>query len=228
MQVIDSSEQNKKQSIFLLKLRNIFLTGLFALLPLVVTYYILSFLLDSMTGFLLPYFDMIDKELGWNTPIFLKKILSFFVLIIIILITGLFTKNYFGKRVIIKIERLVEKIPLVKTSYNATKQIIATFQSTKTETFKKVVLVEYPRKGIYSVGFVTNNRSILQDGNEDKYYTIFIVTTPNPTSGFIIIVPKDEVVVLDIPVQSAFKFIISAGVLLPSKKVEKLENGKDV
>jgi uncharacterized membrane protein len=228
MQVIDSSEQNKKQSSFVLKLRNTFLTGLFALLPLVVTYYFLAFLLNSMTGFLLPYFDIIDKELGWDTPIFLKKILSFFVMITIVLIAGLFTKNYFGKRVILKLERLVEKIPLVKTSYNATKQIITTFQSTKTDTFKKVVLVEYPRKVVYSVGCVTNNKSILQDGHEDKYYTIFIVTTPNPTSGFVIIVPKDEVIILDITVQSAFKFIISAGVLLPSKKGEELENSKDV
>lgn len=228
MQVIDSSEQSEKIITFWHRLRNIFLTGLFALLPLVVTYYFLSFLLDSMTGFLLPYFDIIDKKLNLNAPLILKKIISFLFFILIIIITGLFTRNYFGKRIIVRLEKFVEKIPLVKTTYNATKQIIATFQSTKTDTFKKVVLVEYPRKGVYSLGFVTNNRNILQDGNEDNYYSIFIVTTPNPTSGFLVIVPKSEVIVLDISVQSAFKYIMSAGVLLPQEKVNTLKDTDNV
>lgn len=226
--MIDSLEQNDKGTSFWLKFRNIFLTGLFALLPLVVTYFFLSFLLDSVTGFLLPYFDIIDKKLNLNAPIILKKIVSFVFFIFIIILTGLFTRNYFGKRIIVRLERFVEKIPLVKTTYNATKQIIATFQSTKTDTFKKVVLVEYPRKGLYSVGFVTNSRNLLQDGTEDNYYSIFIVTTPNPTSGFVIIVPKDEVIVLDISVQSAFKYIMSAGVLLPPEKVGRLRDTDNV
>ncbi|MCX8084145.1 MAG: DUF502 domain-containing protein [Calditerrivibrio sp.] len=220
----DFLEQNEKKQTFLHKLRNIFITGLFALLPLVVTYYFLSFLLNSMTGFLLPYFDLIDERYSLNIPLFIKKVVSFIVFIFIILITGLFTRNYFGKRVIVRIERFVDKIPLVKTTYNATKQIIATFQSTKTDTFKKVVLVEYPRKGVYSVGFVTNNKSILFDGNEEQFYSIFIVTTPNPTSGFVVIVPKNEVIVLDISIQSAFKYIMSAGVLLPPEKVYQIKN----
>jgi len=226
--VIDSLEQNDKKSNLWLRSRNIFLTGLFALLPLVVTYFFLSFLLDSMTGFLLPYFDFIDKKFNLNAPIIVKKLASFLFFIIIIFITGLLTRNYIGKRIITKLERFVEKIPLVKTTYNATKQIITTFQSTKTDTFKKVVLVEYPRKGIYSLGFVTNNRNILQDGTEDNYYSVFIVTTPNPTSGFVVIVPKDEVIVLDVSVQSAFKFMMSAGVLLPESKVNEIKESKNV
>lgn len=223
----ESLEPSKKSS-KLISLRNIFITGLFALLPLVVTYFFLSFLFDSMTGFLLPYLDIIDQKYGLGIPLYMKKFLSLIFFIMIILLAGLVTRNYFGRRIIVKLEKFIDKIPLVKTTYNATKQIILTFQSTKTDTFKKVVLVEYPRKGMYSVGFVTNNRNILQDGTEEQYYSIFIVTTPNPTSGFIVIVPKSEVIVLDISVQSAFKYIMSAGVLLPQEKVVKLEDKEDV
>jgi uncharacterized membrane protein len=223
--VIESSGQNK--SIWI-KARNIFITGLFALLPLVVTYFFLAFLLRSMTGFLLPYFDLLDQSLNIGMPFFMKKVISFVLFLLIVFFVGVLTRNYFGKKIIVKFEYIVERIPLVKTIYNATKQIIETFQSSKTDTFKKVVLVEYPRKGIYSIGFVTNNRNILQDGTEYDYYTIFIVTTPNPTSGFIIIVPKSEVIVLNISIQAAFKYLMSAGVLLPQETIKRLEDTEDV
>lgn len=227
MQVTESSGQNSQLSLFI-KIRNVFLTGIFALLPLVVSYYFLDFLFNSMTGFVLPYIDTLDLKYSIGMPMFTKKMISFFLFLLIVFLAGIITKNYFGKKLIIYFERIIEKIPLVKTVYNATKQIIVTFQSTKTDTFKKVVLVEYPRKGLYSVGFVTNNRNILQDGKEYDYYSVFIVTTPNPTSGFIIIVPKSDVIVIDISVQDAFKYIMSAGVLLPENKIKSLEDKDDV
>lgn len=227
MQVTESSGQNSQLSSFI-KIRNVFLTGIFALLPLVVSYYFLDFLFNSMTGFVLPYIDTLDLKYSIGMPMFTKKMISFFLFLLIVFLAGIITKNYFGKKLIIYFERIIEKIPLVKTVYNATKQIIVTFQSTKTDTFKKVVLVEYPRKGLYSIGFVTNNRNILQDGKEYDYYSVFIVTTPNPTSGFIIIVPKSDVIVIDISVQDAFKYIMSAGVLLPENKIKSLEDKDDV
>ncbi|MCA1927307.1 MAG: DUF502 domain-containing protein [Calditerrivibrio sp.] len=223
----ESSGQNSQLSSFI-KIRNVFLTGIFALLPLVVSYYFLDFLFNSMTGFVLPYIDTLDLKYSIGMPMFTKKMISFFLFLLIVFLAGIITKNYFGKKLIIYFERIIEKIPLVKTVYNATKQIIVTFQSTKTDTFKKVVLVEYPRKGLYSIGFVTNNRNILQDGKEYDYYSVFIVTTPNPTSGFIIIVPKSDVIVIDISVQDAFKYIMSAGVLLPENKIKSLEDKDDV
>ncbi|MCA1932163.1 MAG: DUF502 domain-containing protein [Calditerrivibrio sp.] len=223
----ESSGQNSQLSLFI-KIRNVFLTGIFALLPLVVSYYFLDFLFNSMTGFVLPYIDTLDLKYSIGMPMFTKKMISFFLFLLIVFLAGIITKNYFGKKLIIYFERIIEKIPLVKTVYNATKQIIVTFQSTKTDTFKKVVLVEYPRKGLYSIGFVTNNRNILQDGKEYDYYSVFIVTTPNPTSGFIIIVPKSDVIVIDISVQDAFKYIMSAGVLLPENKIKSLEDKDDV
>lgn len=227
MQVTGSSGQNNQLSLFI-KVRNVFLTGIFALLPLVVSYYFLDFLFNSMTGFVLPYIDALDLKYSIGMSIFIKKLISFFLFLLIVFLAGIITKNYFGKRLIDYFERIIEKIPLVKTVYNATKQIIVTFQSTKTDTFKKVVMVEYPRKGLYSIGFVTNNRNILQDGTEYDYYSVFIVTTPNPTSGFIIIVPKNDVIVIDISVQDAFKYIMSAGVLLPEDKVKSLEDSDNV
>lgn len=227
MQVIGFSGQNNQSNLFV-KIRNVFLTGIFALLPLVVSYYFLDFLFNSMTGFVLPYIDALDLKYSIGMSTFIKKLISFLLFLLIVFLAGVITKNYFGKRLICYFERIIEKIPLVKTVYNATKQIIVTFQSTKTDTFKKVVLVEYPRKGLYSIGFVTNNRNILQDDNEYDYYSIFIVTTPNPTSGFIIIVPKTDVIILDISAQDAFKYIMSAGVLLPNNYVKRLEDKEDV
>jgi len=128
------------------------------------------------------------------------------------------TKSYLGNKAVSLGEKLVGKIPLVRGIYNALKQLVEAVLSDKGESFKRAVLLEYPRKGLYSVAFVTGeSRGEVQSKTLPKCINLFVPTTPNPTSGFYIMVPEDDVVYLDMTVEDAFTLIISGGVLSPTE-----------
>lgn len=180
-----------------------------------------------MTGFLLPYLDMLSDYFKYPFSLTQKKMLSFSLLVIIIFMIGLIAKNIFGKKIINAFERLLSKIPLIRGVYSATRQIIDTFQNSGSN-FKKVVLVEYPKQGVYSVGFVTKETTnFLNSKIGEKCSNVFIPTTPNPTSGFILVIPNKELKELDMTVEEGVKFIVSVGLLSPEKIIEEMRQTKD-
>lgn len=189
-----------------------FLAGLAVLMPLVITFLILKFLIVSTDHLVLSFLPerVWPRELlGVDIPGF-----GFIVTIILILLIGMLTRHYIGRKLVRLGDYIISKIPLGAGIYNATKQFMNTFISDKDQQFKSVVVVEYPRKGSWVMGFVTKHpaKHILHE-DEREWVTIFIPTTPNPTSGFLIMVPQEETRPLDISTDEAFKFIISAGYL---------------
>ncbi len=189
-----------------------FLAGIAVLMPLVITFVILKFLIvwtDELVLSLLPERAWPSELLGVDIPGF-----GFIVTIILILLIGMLTRHFIGRKLVRLGDRIISKIPLGAGIYNATKQFMNTFISDKDQQFKSVVVVEYPRKGSWVMGFVTKHpgKHIL-DVDDREWVTIFIPTTPNPTSGFLIMVPQEETRALDMSTDEAFKFIISAGYL---------------
>lgn len=133
------------------------------------------------------------------------------IALVLIIVVGALASNYFGNKMLIYVENLLNKIPFVRTIYQGVKQLMEGTITNKGSIFSRVVLVEFTRRGIYFIGFVTGSTTQKFLGTEKKYLKVFIPTTPNPTSGFFCILPEEEVHYLDISVDAAFKLIISAG-----------------
>lgn len=142
--------------------------------------------------------------------------------LILIFTAGIIGKNMLGRRLIGSGEWIMNKIPLVKQVYTTLKQVMdAFFNQSTMNAFKKVVLIEYPRKGLFQLGFLTNSGSeALNNATGHEIVNIFLPTTPNPTSGMLVMVPKEDVIELDLPVEDGIKLILSGGVLIPTKKDE--------
>ena len=184
-------------------------TGLLSILPIYATYWIVKqlFLLFSMPGAKIYYLIF-----GENTFGYFPEIIGFLLTIISIYIIGRFVTNVLGKSLLIEIEKLVERIPIVSLVYKTVKQITESIGSQNNNAFKKVIQLEYPRKGLWTLAMVTGE-SIDKQGNE--YYHIFVPTTPNPTSGYMIYALKSETIETELPVENALKIIISGGMLAP-------------
>jgi len=212
------------------KLKQIFLTGLAVTIPIGLTLYILFFLIDIMDSLLkiIPARYHPDTLLGIHIPG-----LGTIVTVILIFICGLVTASYVGNKIVQSGEDLVYRIPFVRNIYQAIKRLSDTMFMDKRSSFKKVVLVEFPRKGLYTIGFVTGipGREI-QKKAEQNYISVFLPTTPNPTSGYLIIIPEDELVEMDMSVEEALTYVISVGIVNPSdhhnKRREKLHDGDHV
>ena len=139
-------------------------------------------------------------------------IISIFTITII----GALTPGFIGRTLLKAGERVLDKMPVVRTIYGAIKQIMETVMSTNSESFREVVLVEYPRKGIWVIGFVTGEtKGEVQSLNKSQLINIFIPTTPNPTSGFLLFIPKEDLVYMDMKVEDAVKMVISGGIVTP-------------
>ena len=200
----------KRKSISIIaKLRNYFFTGVVVLVPLGFTLY-LTFFLVSISGNLIPEEINPNNYLPFSIP-GLEILLS---IIFITLIGGL-SLSFIGKKIFQIINDLLKKIPILRTIYSAIGQMTETFTQNKGKK-KSVVLVEYPRKGSWAVGFATkeNTGEITKKTNK-KLINVFVPTTPNPTSGFLLMFPKDEVIFLDMTFEEASKFIVSAGTSNP-------------
>lgn len=192
--------------------RRHFLTGLIVIVPLGLTYYVISAIvgfMDQILAFLPPKFHP-DTYLPFRIPG-----LGVIFTLIVIQVVGLLSANLMGRRIVKSYERILERIPLVRGLYVAVKQLLEQILSARSERFRRVVLVEYPRKGIYSIGFVTGEgRGETQLKTPKKVLNVFVPTTPNPTSGFYLLIPEEEAVQLNITVEQAFKLIISAGMVV--------------
>ena len=206
-------------------LRKYIIAGLLVWLPFAATIVIVKFLIDLMdkTVLLLPLEWQPANLLGFSIPGF-----GVIIALSILLLTGMLAANLFGRRFVEMWERILNRIPLVRSIYSSVKQISSTIFDPSGKSFRKVVLLEYPRKGLWSIGFLTNDSM----GDElcsvdDTLVSVFIPTTPNPTSGFIIMTRKDEITELNMNVEEAFKFVISMGVIIPDNgTLEELKKNK--
>jgi uncharacterized membrane protein len=152
--------------------------------------------------------------------------LGFILAVVVIFLVGLVTANFVGKRVVHGIEYLFARIPLVRTVYTGAKEIVHTIILDRTPQFRQVVLIEYPRKGVYCIAFVTGSPiGELASKVDGDFLNVFIPTTPNPTSGFYILVSREEIIPLKISIEDAFKLIMSAGMSVPARRIEAREEG---
>ena len=200
----------KKKRGFFTKIRNYFLTGIFVLIPIGITLYLTLFLI-SISSKILPSEINPNHYLPYNIP-GLEIIISF----ILITFVGWLSLSFLGKRFLEIFNSVLKKIPILRTIYSAISQMMETFTK-KNSNSKNVVLVEYPRKGSWAVGFATKeNKGEIANKTNKKLINVFVPTTPNPTSGFLLMFPKDEVIFLDLSFEEASKFIVSAGTSNPN------------
>ena len=212
------------------RVRGYFFAGLLIILPLGITVYVIRAILKVMDHVL----DIMPPLLHPQTYLpFPVPGLGLILSLLAVILTGMLAKNYAGRRVVDFGEYLLSKIPLVRPIYSAMKQMTQAMFGEAQAAFKRVVLVEFPRQGIYALGFVTGTAAEeIEDRTARKLVSIFLPTTPNPTSGFYLMVPEKETVALSMSVEDAFKLLISAGIAAPGNHHlhlpfgERLANGK--
>ena len=198
------TKSQKKRSIFV-KFRIYFITGVVILIPISITIYLMLFIIRISS-------KIIPKEINPNhyLPYDIPGV-EILIAIIIITFIGWLSLSFIGKRMLVIFNNLLKKIPILRTIYSAIVQMTETFTSGDSNR-KNVVLVEYPRKGSWAVGFATKeNSGEMSNKTKKNLVNVFIPTTPNPTSGFLLMFPKDEVIYLDLTFEEASKFIVSAG-----------------
>jgi len=186
-----------------------FLTGLLSITPLVITSWILWRFYVLISATMRPWLQRIPA-ITETYPEFLLTFFGVVVFVLLITLVGLFTRNLIGIAFIRVLERFFEQIPVVKSVFSAIKQIAEVFLRDRRTAFQKVVLFAYPRQGLYSIGFVT------RDEPENRLVNVFLPTAPNPTSGYMLLVPREELVELAIPVEEAIKLIVSGGSIMTS------------
>jgi len=192
------------------KLGAYFLRGLITLLPLLVTIWLLIFMFTFLDGILGQLVGMI---LGRTIPG-----LGLVIMVALIFLTGYFATHLIGARIFKFGEELLYHVPIVKSIYSAAKQVNdVLFAKKSTEEYRRACIVEYPRKGVWSVGFITSDAAAeIEAKAKEKMINVFIANTPAPATGFLIVVPAREVILLDMKIEDAFKYVISGGVLKPN------------
>ncbi|MDE0285289.1 MAG: DUF502 domain-containing protein [Gammaproteobacteria bacterium] len=201
-------------------LRKYIIAGLLVWLPLVITVAIIKFVIDLLDGtvLLLPPEYRPEALLGFSIPGF-----GILLAVGILILTGMFAANLLGRRLVQVWETALGKIPLVRNIYNSVKQISTTLLASQSKSFRKVVLVEYPRKDCWCIGFLSNEHVETDRRITDQQLqSIYLPTTPNPTSGFNLLIPERDIIELDMSVEDGFKFIISMGVIVPEGEIRQM------
>jgi uncharacterized membrane protein len=202
------------------RLRTDFLTGLVVVLPVALTIYLIWTVVGIIDARVLPLVPA-----AYNPEnVFGRNIFGLGLVIFVLFTTlvGALTKGLFGRQIIHFGERIVERMPVVRSVYNGLKQIVETMLSKSGTSFKQACLIEYPRKGIWSIAFISTEArgEVPVKAGEPDLLSVFLPTTPNPTSGFLLFVPRRDVVVLDMSIEEAAKLVISAGLVSPPGKDE--------
>lgn len=203
------------------RIRRIIVAGLLVWLPLGVTIFIIRVLLDLLgqTYKIIPEFFRPENLLGFSIPGF-----GILLAVVIIFVTGLIAANFIGKSLVDWWESFLDKIPLVRSIYSPLKKFAELVLSDQTQSFSKVLLIEYPRKGLYSLCFQTSkNLGEIEEKSGVDVVCVFVPTTPNPTSGLILMVPQSDVIELDMSVEDGLKMIISLGVVVPGQRLEEIQ-----
>ena len=202
------SKNKSKKSVYS-RIRNYFIAGIFVLIPIGITIYLTIFLIN-ISSKLIPQAINPDKYLPYEIP-------GLEILIALFLITfiGWLSLTFIGKRLVSLFEGVLNRIPILRTIYSSAEQLLENFSQDK-KNKKSVVLVQYPRQGIWAVGFATKeNTGKIKSAIGQDTINVFVPTTPNPTSGFLLMFPKKDVIYLDLTFEEASKFIVSAGSINP-------------
>ena len=185
------------------RIKKYFLSGLLVVVPIALTIYILAIIIN--------FTDKLYPAVKTYLPFYIPGF-GIIITVFVILFVGMLTTNFLGKKLISIGEKIIARIPLVKEIYHSIKQIAEAMFALEDRSFRRVVMIEYPRKGIFTIAFVTGSaRGEVQAKTIKKVLNVFVPTTPNPTSGFYLMVPEDEVIELDLRPEEAFRLIVSGG-----------------
>ena len=205
------------------KIRNYMIGGLLIWLPIMITVWVVRFLTGILDSSLL----LIPRP--WRPETIVCTYVpgvGIVLSLLLLFVTGVLVKNLFGGQIVAGLESLVRRIPVVGAVYGGAKTFSETVLTDKGRSFKQVVMVEFPRKGVYSIGFITSyDLEEAQARTAQEVTCVFVPTTPNPTTGFLVMVPKDDVILLDMTVDEAFKMLLTLGVVVPTWK-HKPANGR--
>ncbi len=200
-------------------LRNAFITGIVVVLPLGVTIIVINFLLERLgTPASHFFFWFLDKEFRSMPAVnFALEAISVLVVFLLITLLGYGSRFVLGRIILSGLERLLDQVPFINTVYRTVKQIVDTFSTQKKAIFQEVVLIEYPRKRCYVLGFLTSTaRGETQAVTGEHIVNIFVPTTPNPTSGFLLMLPEEDITHLEMSITDGMKLIISGGAVVPN------------
>ena len=207
---------NKSKS-FLSKIRSYFLTGVIITAPVGLTFYVAILFIgfvDSRVRNIIPEKYHYDNLL----PIEIPGIGLLFVFVLLTFI-GFLTAGFIGRFIIKLGERIISRLPIIRSVYGALKQIFESVLASSSKSFREVVLIEYPRKGVWAIGFITGDtKGEVQNATKENMVNVFLPTTPNPTSGFLLFVPRKDVIILDMNVEEGIKMVISGGIVTPKQK----------
>ena len=208
------------QNKLLFHLRSRTIRGMLLILPMLVTVWLLKILFDVINLYVTPMVVAVFRAVGspdldrWQARIGFP-IIGLVLTVLAIYLCGLLAGNMAGRRIVLMIEGLVLRIPVVKGIYGAARQLLDAFTFGGKKTFSNVVLVEYPRRGLWTVGFVTTEKEHNLGGGSSRAVPVFLPTTPNPTSGWLLFVPLEDLKIIDIPMEDAVKLVVSGGIVSP-------------
>jgi uncharacterized membrane protein len=209
---------------FKITIKTRFLSGVLVIVPVFVALAILKFGVESIDNFVKPYIiRILGQDYGF-------PFIGLLVTLMLIMLTGILTTNVFGQRIYRWSEKLLLKIPFFRTLYSASKQLIEGIAIPDKKTFENVVMVEYPRRGAYALGFLANRLKIHLADGEKEFWSVFIPSTPTPFSGMAILFPAGEAIILDISVEDGIKFFVSGSISAPREirameRIESRESG---
>jgi len=203
-------------------LKSVLFTGILFLVPIGITWWLVDILVTNIEGYARPLVEQTVHAFGFegNVPHWLLTIISLTVVFLFVLLIGWLASFYFGKQLLRLVDKLLLRVPLVRTIYGGTKQITEAFSLQRSSgSFKKVVLLEYPRKGCWVLGFITSEDYQRIENLFDRNLTaVFVPSTPNPTTGFLLYLEPSELYLIDLGVEEAVKLIVSAGMVMPQKQ----------
>lgn len=208
-------------------MKKYFFTGLVIILPFILTLYIIWFIFKLVGRFFTPFFTtLFETIVAIKIPGVLITIISAFVTLFLIWLVGVFASNFIGKKLLHWAESILLKIPMARGLYDAIRKLTKVFFM-DTRTFQRVILIEYPRKGIYSVAFITSeSKGEVQELTKEDVVNVFIPSTPNPTTGYYLLVPKSDIIPLQMAVDDAVKVIISGGIIVPPYRPLRQREGE--
>ncbi len=208
------------------RIRGLFLTGLAIILPLIITIWVLRLLFDLVHGITTPLILRILTLLPFpyiDDPAFTTyaaPLIGFVITLFLVILVGALATNLLGRQIVTAFDRLMLRIPVIKGIYGAARQLLDAFHA-KSHSFQRVVAVEYPSRGIYTLGFVTRDSTTVHSAGGERdlhgHALIFLPTSPNPTSGWLVAVPGDRMVPLDMTVEEGAKMIVSGGLVVPQR-----------
>lgn len=205
-----SNVEPKERSLFAKHLRTRFISGVVVLVPLAITLFVLNLIFDALTSFALSVFRPWLREM----PHMASVAISLLAILMVVYLVGLITTHFVGRRLIHWGEVVILKLPIAKTVYAASKQVIDTFSNSTKAAFKSVVMVPFPFPGSLVVGFVTGT---ILDSEDKILYRVFVPMAPNPTSGFLVVLPEEMLQFTDISVEDGIKMIVSGGIIAPKR-----------